>query len=907
MALTFGDFSALAEQNPAQYMELMNALQQTYSRMELEAQFAENMAKYYDYAEVIPNEVGHTFIDTGTRIAGEYMGPVSSSTETALELATEAYDYEVLSAEGQVLYRANMGAMETGVETGVYQSASLLSLDVGVVGAAVAPLLGVALGAELYQANPQFWTQLSQKLLPFCYPGTTEIPGWLDIVDSALHPGQKEAKVIIDKSIVEAVKEFLDDIMGVPYGEQDSEVTVDGQTLVGPIYRYYVPANSEIDVGINSRGGPCILSNETDHDMIISYSSADNVIYYTFADNYSSYAHKIKLRYLDPVSGNAYASTVVINESSGNVYGSAVYGSQITTDPSVMPFRTTILLASIFGIGTVATFKILYYLQHGEFDEHITGVPEGTSEWEGYTPSLGRYSKPIIYMVEDPNNPGSFIPEAKDGIEIALPDKSTWPKSEIQSTRPENWPEGVQWPTEMEFPWPKPADYEGDWPASTTWPLPADKPDYWPDGLSYPRNFSYPAPSNDPNVDPDPNQNSDPSTSGKYIDSSQPDTTVDPSTDPEPQPEPDPSKPNPSITTVIPADPPGGRPGTPEPPQDDGETPVPVIPSIDLPFTSANDGLISVYHPTDAQLKAFAQWLWVTYADPSIEKLWNNPFDGVIGLMELYCTPTDVGAKTIRSGFLDSGVSSQTISRYTEIDCGSIYVPEYYNNYLDYSPYSKAHVYLPFIGIVELNVDDVVGHGINITYKIDEYNGACIAIITCARHTEVNGDDVDYSAIVYQFSGNCAVELPLAGGTQAAIRAGLIQAAAYGLSSVIGGIVSGVSGNIGGAVSQIGYGAANAIGSVVSAKSSVQHSGSFGSSYGALGLKVPFVIVSRPKQLQVINYPRIYGYPAHAGVTIGSCRGYLRVREVHVLSATATDEEKKRIEDLLKEGVYVTE
>ena len=62
---------------------------------------------------------------------------------------------------------------------------------------------------------------------------------------------------------------------------------------------------------------------------------------------------------------------------------------------------------------------------------------------------------------------------------------------------------------------------------------------------------------------------------------------------------------------------------------------------------------------------------------------------------------------------------------------------------------------MPFIGIVELECDDIVGHGINITYTIDAYNGSCIAQITVAKS--------DYENTVYQFSGNCAVELPLAG------------------------------------------------------------------------------------------------------------------------------------------------
>ena len=80
---------------------------------------------------------------------------------------------------------------------------------------------------------------------------------------------------------------------------------------------------------------------------------------------------------------------------------------------------------------------------------------------------------------------------------------------------------------------------------------------------------------------------------------------------------------------------------------------------------------------------------------------------------------------------------------------------------------------------------------------------------------------------------------------------------------------------------------------------------SFGSSFGAMGVKKPYIIVTRPKQIDVVDYNKLYGYPAHAAVTVGSCTGYLRVREVNVASSTASDEEKKRIEELLKEGIYM--
>ena len=114
------------------------------------------------------------------------------------------------------------------------------------------------------------------------------------------------------------------------------------------------------------------------------------------------------------------------------------------------------------------------------------------------------------------------------------------------------------------------------------------------------------------------------------------------------------------------------------------------------------------------------------------------------------------------------------------------------------------------------------------------------------------------------------------------------------MSAVTGGLTGGAVGATVGAIR----------GAMMN-KNSVQHSGSFGASFGALGIKKPYIIVKRPQQKVVPGYNTNYGYPAHKMVHVAKCTGYLRAREVEVVSATATEEEKKRIERLLKEGVFV--
>ena len=365
------------------------------------------------------------------------------------------------------------------------------------------------------------------------------------------------------------------------------------------------------------------------------------------------------------------------------------------------------------------------------------------------------------------------------------------------------------------------------------------------------------------------------------------------------------------------------------PPISIGIIPFPELPNIGGSFPSiipsSGPGLIHVYNPTPSEFISFGRWLWVTYADATIDKIWNNPFDGIVGAFELYATPATGGTDNIYSGFLICPTTSKIVpQRYTEIDCGTVIVPEFYGNYFDYSPYSQCYIYLPFIGINEVSIDDIVGHAVNIRYRIDAYNGSCIAMIYVAK----NG----YRNLCYQFAGNCAVEVPLAGGSQAAIKAGMIQSEAYARASMIGTVAGGINsigqGAASGALHGGGLGAlaggllgfANGVSSGISNyanqqasiaaarvanKSSVQHSGQFGASHGAMGAKKPFIIIRNPIQVKVVNYNEEYGFPAHKRVIIGACKGYLQVREVNVISAHATNAEKAAIENALKSGVYV--
>ena len=85
----------------------------------------------------------------------------------------------------------------------------------------------------------------------------------------------------------------------------------------------------------------------------------------------------------------------------------------------------------------------------------------------------------------------------------------------------------------------------------------------------------------------------------------------------------------------------------------------------------------------------------------------------------------------------------------------------------------------------------------------------------------------------------------------------------------------------------------------------VGRSGGFSANAGAMGIKVPYLIIERPQTKVAETFPRLIGYPTNYSVKLGSCSNHVVVKHVHVEGINATESELEQIESLLKTGVLV--
>lgn len=333
-------------------------------------------------------------------------------------------------------------------------------------------------------------------------------------------------------------------------------------------------------------------------------------------------------------------------------------------------------------------------------------------------------------------------------------------------------------------------------------------------------------------------------------------------------------------TKELPKDYPINPTTTPNPPDTgDGDTP------IIVPVTGSASSLYAIYNPTLSQLNDFGAWLWSSDFIDQLKKLFNDPMQAIIGLHKVYATPVTGGSQNIKVGYLDSGVSSKIVTnQYTTIDCGTISCAEYFGNVFDYDPYTSIQLYLPFIGIVSLDVADVMRASIHIIYHVDVLSGACLAEVKVTRDSA--------GGTLYQYAGNAAVTLPISSGSYMGIVASL--------ASIAGGVAGTIAS--GGAAAPMLIGAA---GSALNARTRVEHSGGFSGNAGAMGGKIPYLIISRPQTELAENYGVYIGNPSNHTVTLGSCSGYVQAKECHLENIPATQNELNQIESLLKGGVLL--
>lgn len=356
-------------------------------------------------------------------------------------------------------------------------------------------------------------------------------------------------------------------------------------------------------------------------------------------------------------------------------------------------------------------------------------------------------------------------------------------------------------------------------------------------------------------------------------------------------------------------------------PQDD-------LPSNPLPAVDGvNTGMFTVWKVSDQDLAHIAQFLWSDSVIDNLKKYFNSVQDAIMGMYILPYSPTSgFGSKKFAIGNMedsDYNDMSYMTSRYHTEDMGSFDLDSIWDSYLDFAPYTKLEIYLPYCGTHELNVDelmcktkkdgylnDTTGSVINVEYRIDCLTGACVVYL--------KQDD----NVRYQFSGQMGTQLPVTSNSYDRMVQALIGATSALASTIAYAAVAApvavhpnpatktgqrqlaAQGEKYGKVLGAAAGASTAA-LIQSQKPSIYRNGNLTGEASMIAYDRPYLIKTRPNKPLLVDQELFTGFPCYKSGTLGDYKNYTECLKVHLEDVPCTDGEKDMIEDMLISGVII--
>lgn len=338
---------------------------------------------------------------------------------------------------------------------------------------------------------------------------------------------------------------------------------------------------------------------------------------------------------------------------------------------------------------------------------------------------------------------------------------------------------------------------------------------------------------------------------------------------------------------------------------------------IDFPPTPvisvADAGFVSLLTPTLSQIQALSSYMWSTSFDPAqVKKLFANPMDVFIGMSILPINIPSSRTKTISIAGINTGlVMNLADSQFVNVDFGTLTIKTGTGgSYLDYSPYTKASIFLPYIGWRDIDIDEIMNKTLHLKYCVDIVSGGCVAWLKCG------------GSVLYEWTGQCAVNIPLTSIDFTSTASAAISAVGH-IGSAIGGMISGgasgamsgaalgpggmIAGAIGGGIGSAINGVAGLAQDALNAKPTFPKSGSLGGPAGVMGHQQAYICLHRPAMARPKYQNKYMGYPSFITRKVSDLvgTGFNAFSDIRLQGLGLLDTEIAELTALLKGGVYL--
>lgn len=324
----------------------------------------------------------------------------------------------------------------------------------------------------------------------------------------------------------------------------------------------------------------------------------------------------------------------------------------------------------------------------------------------------------------------------------------------------------------------------------------------------------------------------------------------------------------------------------------------------------------ALFTPTTADPTIAGAW---EYIKEGIEMYGADPMQAVQGLMYFPVNLTEVFPNTDSRNYVYFGSYQCPVPNgvhrvifpqgYKDVGTMRI-VPSFGGTWRDYEPYTKLYVYIPYCGTYQLDLARYYNKTTTIRYYIDlRTGGCCVCLIADGLLIDI-------------FNGQMGVQMPITLTDKSAYANSQSQILLQGLQGI-----GGVGGKTYDAVSQAvataggaGAGVSGAFGLLqggievaktvygLSQNNVSDYNKTKGGSTSQINCYLPqhvTFIFEIQQADETANEVNLQGLPSNASGTIDSFSGYLEVESVNLVCGIATENEKRTIQNALKNGIII--
>ena len=316
-----------------------------------------------------------------------------------------------------------------------------------------------------------------------------------------------------------------------------------------------------------------------------------------------------------------------------------------------------------------------------------------------------------------------------------------------------------------------------------------------------------------------------------------------------------------------------------EPPADDEPTEPTDPPTSDDPIdggdVTTKNGLTTTYALTSANADSLGAFIWSNSNNwfDSLLKVQSDALSNIVSCKLLPFSLSGTG-KLIKIGNIDTQVTALEIkSQVIRKSGGSLKLNRYFNNFLDYAPYTKISLFLPFIGFSQIE-NEYLYDGVSIEYLFDIITGEMLVLLKSKGKT------------FRTINGSFGIDIPFSSTNKAQIEGSF-------LSKIAKDVID---------VNPIGL--LDTYTGIATSRFKTSNSSSPSSVCAYSAPLQCFVTVDRPILNKPSSYNHDVGQKCVGSYYLRNLKGYTEVENIE-LNCSCTDSEKNEILSLLRSGVYL--